>query len=95
MKYLLFVPLLVCLGFAQDAFADGLKINAGDTIHKVLEAQKGKRIILRLTGSGELSGKVLTVTKELVQLGELSNEEFFDGVIEIEKISAVIVRVQE
>jgi hypothetical protein len=96
MKYLFIVPMfLAFLGLTQGAFADALKIKAGDSIQKVLEAHKEKRITLRLMGGGELSGKVRTVTKELVQLGELSNEEFFDSVIEIEKISAVIVRVQE
>lgn len=93
---LLVMPiLLACLLLAQGALADSLTIKAGDTIQKVLEAHKGKRITLRLTGGGELSGKVRSVTDELVQLGELSNQEFFDGVIEIGKVSAVIVRVKE
>jgi hypothetical protein len=96
MKYLFVVPtFLVCMSLTQGAFADVLEIKAGDSVQKVLEAHKGKRITLRLMGGGELSGKVRTVTKELVQLGELSNGEFFDSVIEIKKISAVIVRVQE
>lgn len=46
-------------------------------------------------GYGEINGKVRTVTKELVQLGELANEEFHDSVVEIAKITAVIVKVRE
>lgn len=96
MRYLFVVlTFLACLGLPQGAFADTFKIRTGDTIQKVLDTHKGKRITLRLMGGGELSGKVRNVTTELVQLSELSNGEFFDSVIEIEKISAVIVRVQE
>lgn len=97
MKHRLFVMAILLSGLilAQGAFAGGLELKAGDTIQKILEAHKGRRITLRLTGGGELSGKVRSVTKELVQLGELSGQEFFDGVIEVGKISAVIVRVKE
>jgi hypothetical protein len=93
---LLVIPiLLISLILAQGAFAGSLVIKAGDTIQKILESHKGKRITLRLAGGGELSGKVRSVTKELVQLGELSGQEFFDGVVEVGKVSAVIVRVKE
>lgn len=97
MKHRLLVVtiLLTSLILAQGAFAGGLALKAGDTVQKILEAHKGKRITLRLTGGGELSGKVRSVTKELVQLGELSNQEFFDGIVEIRKVSAIIVRVKE
>jgi len=89
------VLVLACLCLAMNAFAESFSIKPNDTIQKVLEASKGKRIELRLVGGGELSGKVRLVTNELVQLGELSGREFFDGVIEIGKITAVIVRVKE
>jgi hypothetical protein len=53
------------------------------------------RVTRRQADGGELAGKVRVVSKKLVQLGELSGRDYYDGVIELDKISAVIVRVQE
>jgi hypothetical protein len=41
-----------------------------------------------------LTGKVRKVTEKIVQLGNLSGRDFYDAVIKIEKISAIIVRVE-
>ena len=93
---LVVVPMLfLCLGLTQGAIAEEMTIKAGGTIKKVLEDRKGKLITLRLAGGEELTGRVRTVTKELVQLGELSGQDYFDGVVEIGKISAVVVRVRK
>jgi len=97
MKYRLVViaMLLVCLGLTQSVFADELTLKAGDTIQKILENYKGKQVTLRLTHGDELTGKVRSVTKELVLLSELSDRDYYDGVIDIGQISAVVVRVKK
>jgi hypothetical protein len=89
------VVLLVCLCKSTSVRADVLAVKAGDTIPKLLEERKGKRVTLRLQGGEELTGKVRAVTSELVQLGELSGSDFFDAVVEVNRISALIVRVKE
>ncbi|MDD2735077.1 MAG: hypothetical protein PHF56_14130 [Desulfuromonadaceae bacterium] len=94
-KLIAMLMLLVCLGTSSLACAEGFTVKPGDTIQKLLEDQKGKRVTLRLQGNEELAGKVRKVTNELVQLGELSGREFFDAVVEVSRISAVIVRVKE
>jgi hypothetical protein len=95
MKISLIVMLLLCLAAAPVVRAENFTITAGDTIQKVLEDRKGKRVTVRLQGNEELTGKVRVVTRELVQLGELSGREFFDAVVETSRISAVIIRVKE
>jgi len=92
---LIMMILLACLGTSTAVLADVLTIKPGDTVQKLLEDRKGKRVTLRLQGGEELTGKVRTVTGELVQLGELSGREYFDAVVEVSRISAVIVRVKE
>ena len=94
-RQIVMLLLLVCLGTVSDVRAEVIAIKAGDTIQKVLEDRTGKRVTLRLQGGEELTGKVRTVTKELVHLGELSGREFFDAVLEVSRISAVIVRTRE
>jgi hypothetical protein len=94
-RFVVIAIFLVCLGLTQSASADELTLRTGDTIQKILENNKGKQVTLRLSHGDELTGKVRAVTKELVQLGELSGHDFFDGIIDIGKISAVVVRVKK
>ncbi len=72
-----------------------LAVNKSDTVSAILTAQKGNRVTIRLQSGEELSGKVVTVGDQVLQLGELSGKEFFDAVIPIGGIAAVIIRVRE
>ena len=83
------------LAVSTTGAAAPLAIGKGDTTATVLVAQKGNRVTVRLTSGEELSGKVMTVGDHVVQLGELSGKEFFDAVIPLDSITAVIVRVRE
>lgn len=89
------LALLAILGSAPLVSAADFAIAPGDTIQKILEERKGKRVTLRLQGNDELTGKVRAVTGNLVQLGELSGRDFFDAVVELGKVSAVIIRIKE
>lgn len=96
MKYLFVATMfLTIIGMTQGAYADSLIIKPGDSIPKILEDRKGKQVTLRLSDGEEITGKVRTVTKELVQIGELSGRDYFEGIIEVGMISAVIIRVKE
>ena len=93
-RMLVAVALMLCLGWAAAGSADELSLKAGDTLQKVLEDQKGKRVTVRLSAGEDLTGKVKTISKELVHLGELSGKEYYDAIVELSKISAIIVRVK-
>jgi len=89
------VMFLFCIGWVQASFADEIIIKAGDTLQSFLETQKGKKVTVRLSGGEELTGTVTTVTKELLHLGKLSGKEYFDAIIDIPKISAMVIRTKE
>jgi len=96
MKGLIFgLVILTFFGLEQMVFAEGLTIRPGDSIQKILEDHKGKQVILRLANGEELAGKVRSITKELVLLGDLAGRDYYDGVIEVGNISAVLIRVKE
>lgn len=84
----------LCLA-ASTAFAEPPAVKPGDSLHSVLETYQGKRVSVRLAGGEELTGKVRLVTKELLHLGELAGREYFDAVIDLNKVSAVVVRTRE
>ena len=89
---LLVAPLLF---FPHILHAGALSISGNDTIQSVLTANEGKRVIVRLASGGELTGKVGTSNGEVVHLIELSGREFFDAVVSIGKIEAVIIRTRQ
>lgn len=79
---------------ALPAQAQELSVSPSDTIQTVLAARKGKPVTLRLSGGQELTGVLREATGKLVVLGGISGREFFDAVIPLEKIEAVLIRVK-
>lgn len=75
--------------------AQELRIGANDTVENVLAAQKGKRVTVRLQSGQELAGIVRSVTNRLVHIGALSGKEFFDAVVPLSAVQAVIIRTRE
>jgi hypothetical protein len=90
----LLVTTALCLAIAQVS-AQGLNVTPADTVQSVVSAQKGKRVTLRLRSGQELTGVLRDSTDRLVVLGELSGREFFEAVVPIESIEAVIVRTRQ
>lgn len=80
---------------AVPAASAELKIEANDTVEKVLAAQKGKRVTVRLQSGQEITGVVRDVTSRLVQLGAVAGKEFFDAVVPLQAVEAVLVRTKE
>ena len=75
-------------------WAEPISVGDRDTIEKVLKVQIGKRVSIRTSSGGELGGKVISVSKKLTHLGELSGKEFYDAVIVNKQIEAVIIRTK-
>lgn len=72
-----------------------LKIGAADTVQSVLAAQKGARVTVRVRSGQELTGVVREVNARVVQLGAVSGKEYFDAVVPLEAVDAVLVRTRE
>jgi len=92
------IPVGMTLGillFTTAATAAPLAVGPGDDVQQVLQGQAGKRVTVRVRAGEELSGTVKTVNEDVVHLGELSGKEFFDAVIPLDSIDAVIVRVKD
>ena len=85
---------LMLLATAPISYAEPLVVKQGDTLQKQIQAQTGKRITVRLQSGEELTGIVKVATNELLQLSDLAGKEFFDAVIDVSKVSAMIVRTK-
>jgi hypothetical protein len=85
---------LAALVSAAPLHAQTFSVVAGDTVEKVLAAQKGKRVTVKLGPGDELTGVVKFVTPEVVHLSEIAGREFFDAVVDTRRIVAVLVRTK-
>jgi hypothetical protein len=72
-----------------------LRVAASDSIETVLAAQKDKRVTVRLRSGQEITGTVRNVNGKLVQLGAVTGKEFFDAVVPLEAVEAVLVRTKD
>jgi hypothetical protein len=93
LAFFLSTTLAACT-LAAIASADPLGVGSDATIEKILTAQQGKVVTLKIAGSEELTGKVKIATPEVVHLSELSGKEFFDAAVSTKSITAVIVRTR-
>ena len=83
------------VGAAVPAAGAELRIAAADSIETVLAAQRDKRVTVRLRSGQEITGTVRNVTGKLVQLGAVAGKEFFDAVVPLEAVEAVLVRTKD
>ncbi len=87
--------LTAALACAVPATGAELKVGANDTVQSVLAAQKGARVTVRVRSGQELTGVVREVNARVVQLGAVTGKEFFDAVVPLEAVDAVLVRTKE
>jgi len=99
MKVKLIVAALLfcfCMGISFNSSADEAKfgIKGSDTIKNVLEGYTGKMVIVRLNSGAELQGIVTKVGNVVVHLSKISTRDYYDAVVKIDTISAVLVKVR-
>jgi len=76
---------------------DKYLINPNDNIKTktILEKEIDLPVKLRLKSGAELSGTVARVGNGVVQVAEIGGREFYDAVVNIDDISAVLFKVRK
>lgn len=69
-------------------------VAGGDAVAKTLKGLEGKRATVVLASGTELTGKVAEPTSDSVKLVELSNKDFFDAVVDLDHVQAVVYRAR-
>jgi hypothetical protein len=99
-KIILCVAMLVVSGSAVHApnvFADDQKYelkSAAATVKDVLSGNINKRVIVRMDTGDLLEGTVSKVGDSLVHISKISGRDFYDAVVRMDKISAVLFKVR-
>ena len=87
--------LTVVLAAGTVSAAEGdLDVSPPDAIAGNLQKQVGKRVTLKLTSGQDVEGTVAKVGPTAVQLSQLAGKEFFDAVVRLDHVSALIVRTK-
>ena len=95
-KVISVLVLSTALGCAATTAASAeLRVAATDSVETVLAAQRDKRVTVRLRSGQEITGTVRNVNGKLVQLGAVTGREFFDAVVPLEAVEAVLVRTRD
>lgn len=61
----------------------------------ILKDRDGKSVTLVMVGGSELTGKVSNVGNNTVRLTEISGKEYFDAVVDLDDVSAVVFRARD
>jgi hypothetical protein len=64
------------------------------TINDVLTEYLGKRVIVRMDSGENIEGTVGRVGVTLVHISKISGKDFYDAVVRIDRISAVLFKVR-
>jgi hypothetical protein len=91
------VLFLVSFIFSVPAWSEErevLTILPGDTMATMLAKYVDKSVTVRLSYGDPLSGTVKSVGKELLYLSSIRGMEFYDAVIQLEDIEAIVIRVR-
>ena len=92
MRTILAAAVLVML--CSTASAQEVAITASDSVQSVLAAQKGKRVTVRLRSGQELTGTMRDSNDKVAVIAAISGREFFDAVVPLDAIEAVLIRTK-
>jgi hypothetical protein len=88
--------LAMCLlALPMGTTAAELNLGPDDSVASVLAAQVGQKVTVRLRAGQDYTGVVRKVNGKAVHLGALASQEFFDAVVALKAIDAVVVRVRD
>ncbi len=105
MKHISLVMLACALAFmfvagspggamAEVVEVEGAKFNLKLSMDENLQSHKGKTVTVVLSSGKELTGRVKAVERDFLHLEALAGKEFYDALIRIDHITAVIAKLR-
>ncbi len=68
--------------------------DTGASVQGNLQRYMGERVQVRLVSGGDLEGTVENVGSDVVHLSRLSGRDFYDALVRIDQIGALVVRAR-
>jgi hypothetical protein len=84
---------LVIAGLCSSVFAqDRIDLQSDTTVLEILQGTTGQIVELYLDSGDKVGGKVEQLSENLIHLSHLTGAESLDAFVDVESVSAVIVR---
>lgn len=87
---------IVLYGAVQIAAAaeEGTDFNANIGIRENLFLNVGKRVAVRISAGDAIEGTIVRVGDQSVQLSKLSGRDYYDAIVRIDRIEAIIFKAR-
>lgn len=78
------------------AFAEEKKmeINTSQSVKQILDSFAGKRVTVKTDAGESIEGTVTSVGDHVVHISKLSGKDYYDAVVVIQRISAVVFKAR-
>jgi len=86
--------LLINAGIVRAAETEAAQLNANTSMMENLAALKGKSVTVYLISGQTITGIVNDVKGNLLHLVKISQKEFYDALVAIDRISAIEAKVR-
>lgn len=83
---------LLTLSAAAESTVD---LQPNDNLQAILQRQVGQSIELRMKSGEKIGGKLEKLTEKFALLSQLTGAEYFDAVVVLDNIAAVVVRAKK
>src|SRR3954470_18022048 len=94
-RLLYFVALFTALACATLPAQTKIELQTGDTIPAILQRSAGQAVELRMKSGEKIGGKIDKASDKLVYLPQVTGAEYFDAVVDMSDVAAVIVRAKK
>lgn len=91
------ITMILLLCAASPAVTPKVSIEIGQdaTMNDVLQSKVGQYVEIKLLSGEALSGRLVRTTPNLLHLSKITGRNYFDAVIRIDHVSAMIVQVNQ
>ena len=86
--------IVVLLGLFSVRAEGPIELKPDDSVASILRRNSGQVVELRMVSGEKITGKVEKVGENLVHLVQLTGQEFFEAAVDLESVSAVVVRTK-
>jgi hypothetical protein len=96
-KLIIFAVVITALVSAVQIAAavdEGIDFNASVGIRENLFLNVGKRVAVRITAGDTIEGTIVRVGDQSVQLSKLSGRDYYDAIVRIDRIEAIIFKAR-
>jgi hypothetical protein len=92
------ISVVLLLSFAWSGHLNAqekkFELQADYSVKEILKGQEGKRVTISTASGQEFDGVVAKVGDHLVHISSLTGKEFYDAVVPLDQISAIVFRAR-